>query len=486
MERNTKFIFLFWSLLFVFLLVCNIMLPPIGDDFAHAELAKNGFWGALDGFSWNPRIGQFLLIWFIAGLPPILFDLLNACIGTVFIFLVFVLIEGRTPSLKSDYGELLFILVAILMTTMFGSVFLWTSGALNYLWGYTFIAIHWIPYRLFWKNVDYKLGVAAGSALSLLSICAGWASEQVGIISLLIHTILVVYNLARKLRIPIWYWLGIVGFAIGYCILLYFQSHSTRVLDISDHASKAYLSISQLLHLHPGEMVLRLFRTIGYACSVLPFDCLLMAVVIYWISRRAKATGLHLILVLSVYVILKVIIRLVLPANYSQQFYFYFRMIMSIVLLVVAIWQAIKRENIRESLLFIIYFVSLTSVIQIEGHIPPRAQCAQSLLLITIIIFLLQKSIPSIFQAGFLRVLGYGSMLMVIVCLVDFNFKQKELFSKLEEAHKVGQEELVVFSEYFQSPYRNLQDWINPGSDPDSWINKSYSDHFQINRFIVE
>ena len=96
---------------------------------------------------------------FVAGLNPFVFDVLNAIVGSGFIFAFFTLVFGRIPRYKKDIALIATMLILILITTMFGSIFLWGAGSLNYLWSISFIILFLLPYRFYVeKDIIKKKG----------------------------------------------------------------------------------------------------------------------------------------------------------------------------------------------------------------------------------------------------------------------------------------------------------------------------------------
>ena len=92
-----KSVFIVLGIWFMFLFVLNLLLPAQSDDLG---ATFGGFDAAYYAFmNWNPRLGNLILVSYMAGLANMAFyfDFLNACVGTGFIFLIFFLIYGRIP-----------------------------------------------------------------------------------------------------------------------------------------------------------------------------------------------------------------------------------------------------------------------------------------------------------------------------------------------------------------------------------------------------
>lgn len=139
---------------FVFLLILNILLPRQSDDFDAMFASKNGFYSAINSYmGWNGRIGELLHVSFIGGIPPYLFDLINAIIGSLFIMCFFILVFARLPKNRFDVANISLFMLILMYTLPFGPDFFWGSGSLNYLWGLFFIILFLIPYRLYYESI---------------------------------------------------------------------------------------------------------------------------------------------------------------------------------------------------------------------------------------------------------------------------------------------------------------------------------------------
>ena len=485
-KKETLWIILYWGLLFSFLLCCNILLPPV-SDYIHMELIG---WSAVKEtyMSSNARFGQCLLCWFAGDMNTSAFDFLNATIGTFFLFLLFLLIEGRLPKSRIDYGEMSFIIIAILVATMFGSVFLWTAGATNYLWGYTMIILHWIPYRLFWANGDNGTCKWGFIPFFFISIFAGWSSEQVGIMSIIIHLVLLCYGLfSRKMRFPVWMLFGVIGFILGFLIL--FMAPGTK--NRSEYL-EYYLSVSQVLSLQPNILILRIFDTIKNASSTLMLDFFFL----FLLSCKTKTYSRYFpIIIVALYVAIKLCLRLT-PSNLSIMINANGRALLSIIIFLHAFiflvkrqWRGTERggEKLYRAiyLIYIIYFFSLLSTILIEGCIPSRTKTAQSILLLSIIIIIAKDSYP-IFFSKFSHLICFVCIACVIAAFADYRTKQEKVFSLLEESNSRGIDKVIIPASLFESPYPNLGDWENPSSDCEYFVNEGYEKQFGIKMIVGE
>ena len=476
MNKNWKLPFLFWSFLFVFFLLCNLLMPYVADDYI---LRPTGWSGVLDFYQNNGgRFGSLLTSLFVYQMSSISFDFLNAVLGCVFLFLIFVLVEGRRPTDSlSDYSSLSFLLIMILLTTMFGSVFIWKSGAVDYLWGSILIVLHWIPYRLYYKDGEYNLSVLQGFAFFILSIFSGWSSEQVGIVSIVLHIGLILYHIYKKQRIPLWYWAGVIAFVIGYC-LLYFSPGITHRAS----GSTVYLSIQQLVSMTPIAFFKRILLTLGFATSKSALDVLILSLVLVLVSRKN-----NVLLTILIGGIMSVVLGVLHLSPMAMQItYFYFRITVLLLLLGVSICCLLKRRYMVLSLMYMVYFIALLSMIQMAGHVSERTKCAQSILLLVMSLMILRPTFKTIWSSKFFPSIAVACMICVTFFFVDLRQKQDQFIREIQEGKQRKENPIRISYHLFSSPYKNIgtSDWGSPSDNPDWWFNKIYSDYFGVEAIV--
>lgn len=287
---NSYFMLLFIAI-FVFLFCLNFFLPPQADDLYAAQEAKNGIQSSIKSYmTWNARIGEMLFVGFIGGINDSLFNVLNAFIGTIFIFVFFIFIFARLPKCDkniNDFVAIIFILFLLLYFAPFGADFLWGSGSLNYMWGILLIMLILLPYRLFYQNIfanqkiifNIKNKFAVFSlylAFFIFSFLGGMASEQIGIVSIIVHIVLLIYTLKAKIKLPLWYILGIICFIMGFCALYFSPGNAARASMTILQGQ--FLTIGEILKLPFSDKINRVFILINNS-NTLIFDTFLVLLV---------------------------------------------------------------------------------------------------------------------------------------------------------------------------------------------------------------
>lgn len=160
-------------------------------------------------------------------------NVFNVCNSLMFVFLG--LLIYRHANIKGGLNIPLLIFVFAfewLGTHLPATVYLWFSGAFNYLWTTTFILAFMLIYR------DYAIyGERPGRknetvlcALALMGgILAGWSNENVGCAVILAIVLFLVYYKSKKLSICPHHIFGLVGSIAGYLILMLAPGNRVRL-----------------------------------------------------------------------------------------------------------------------------------------------------------------------------------------------------------------------------------------------------------------
>ncbi|GEM_PF-5826137 len=241
---------------FLTLFVLNFIMPPQSDDiavFLGIQSQNHSFFGSY--FTNNGRIGEILYTGFFAKFnQSIFFDLLNAFVGSLFLFAVFVLFFGKLPRDRDDL--LKFSLLATLMTLFNtpGSTFLWGSGSFNYLWGASFVVAFLLPFRLFWLSLTPAtpatptkfslVEVAKALGLFVLGVVAGMGNELANLVICGLLFVNILFVLRARIYARLWHFGGAFGFWAGYLLLLLSPGSHQRGAGQRD-----FTGVSELLNL---------------------------------------------------------------------------------------------------------------------------------------------------------------------------------------------------------------------------------------------
>lgn len=179
----------------------------------------------------NGRTPAHLLVQFFVWQDKLLFDIFNSLI---FVFLILEIYwisnKGEVTFKKIDIMPLCFIFFSLWAFTInFAGVFLWISGACNYLWMMalvlSFLILYVRKYQQMKKTFDQS-GLKKYFVF-IWGLLAGWTNENTICWIILILGLWLLLN--RKLKeVEIWMWCGLVGLCGGYLFLIFAPGNIIR------------------------------------------------------------------------------------------------------------------------------------------------------------------------------------------------------------------------------------------------------------------
>lgn len=470
-------------LIWVFFLVCNILLPLVSDDFGYILDSKfNGLNAITNSYlNHNARFFNLISFTYIAYIPRLLFDIINSVIGIGFILCFFVLIKGSAPSDRRDLFTLWLILALIICFNAFGSIFIWEIGAANYLHGFLVWTLCLIPYRKFWGmqllNENHE---KLNCGLVSLSLIAGWCFEQVGIITIFAFLLFLAVAAIKKIHLPFWYWSGVLLFVAGYCILYFAPGESVRggesdsYIDVVSFLQGGFhFQIDRIVRgfqqYHSKQYMLYLFFMIVYLCATSRFFCK------KWIGYIA-AIFVCIVALIIEKVGLCIIDSLVLFSILAYR----------------CISKGYEYRSLHRIILGLLFFYLLCCCCAALVPFPMRAKFGGDILLIIsmILIFrhyynLLNSKIVIIFSKSL-----YAYMVMaccfVIIAYADYRIKWEKALCDAQEQVNNGNSDIIMDKSVFTSFYPFMGEWINPGENPNIWPNVSYSEYYGWNSLTVK
>jgi hypothetical protein len=229
----------------------------IGEDYAFIlyadnkiKLAKLTFFSFLDWFNYdshmrfNQRIGDILSsLWLnlgtLLGIGKKLFSFLNTIVTLLFFILIFFWSNCRLPNIKSIKDLAIFSAIPILFLLCcfsIGEIFIWCTGATNYLWAGSILLGVAIPYRKYLHDENYKTKNKLILGYVIVSYIAAFTNENTVPIIILLGGFLILRDFVKKgiKKIPVWLFLSVFFMGIGYSILLFSPNTRRRTLVYRD------------------------------------------------------------------------------------------------------------------------------------------------------------------------------------------------------------------------------------------------------------
>ena len=486
----------FLSLLFVWFLVLNILTPPQGDDWNYILSNRDSMLNSIDVFlNWNSRLGEFIFSSFLSQLPDFVFDLLNSIVACSFVLLFFYVAFLRFPSNLFDFSIVALFLLLLLLLMSFEEVFLWGSGSLNYLWGFSLSLLFLIPYM----KLNIKMG---GGRCCIIFICGFIIGMWHESTSSLLLASLVVYLIALKFiykkSIPLWFYLGIIGLFIGFCVLFFSPGQNSRILN---EASKYdYLSIRDFLALGVRDGIARLsivfHNTLNQNPLFFPIFAFIISFVYAFFNQIKSRISCIAVLFVSFVLFLLILVE--------------FPLLAYLIIFAMFVYIYIKSKDSRFlicALCLSFYFLSILSTFQLL-NLPFRSRSLGVLLLVVTILILSKNYLinKKIQYATLVISLSYFSYvcysyydlnvkwnnLINIVNNAKDNYKGKQeiIYGKIMNVYDVEYMgygiDLAIPKDEYSFSYKGFSQWWRLSNDINNDINQSYAFIFKIRSIHLE
>ena len=239
--------------IFFFLYILNCFTPlGFGDDYLYSFILRghamnqplsvnaarvSSFSDLLTSqwshyFTWGGRTVAHTIAQFFIWIGKDVFNVINAFIGVLLIAEIYWCIHKGKASFSFEPKSLCLILIVLwAFTPGFTPVFLWLTGACNYLWTCVLLTGFVIPYvkRYYAWEDNADSSPLFSFAMFFYGIIAGWTNENsvCWIILLLCFFLLVLQR--KKRNIEKWMYAGFVGLIIGYVTLLFAPGNVARL-----------------------------------------------------------------------------------------------------------------------------------------------------------------------------------------------------------------------------------------------------------------
>ena len=466
--------------IFVVLFFFQCIFPAQSDDYSHYFKAINPELGFLHSyFHWNGRIGEILYVGFFARFNnSVWLDLLGAFMGSAFVLVFFMLIFARLPRDARDVMYLCFLCFCLITFNDFAANFLWNSGYFNYLFGCLLIMLFWLPFRYFWQKIlRGHQGLAMQRSarmlwlfLAPLSFFAGMGSEQMGVYSIIMAVMMLVYAWYMGVRLPVAGYLSFMCFLAGYLCLYFSPGSAFRTLVSKD----SFISFSALLDRGFLDSLWLFFSSFNhlYAKS---FAVFLIAFIFFYLERLKAKWYFYIFGILCGIMALVVARHLAGLVVYGIVFVMFLRL------------ARIDSKFYAFGALFLSWVLIGAIVFQLPLGLPKRAQLGGNLILYTLLLgMFLDFYARCSFKIWLKRLVFISLILSTIACMLNWGYmgyKWHKMESYIAYKKSLGAKEVVIPWDNFVGFYHS--DWGLPSTKADFWVNELYAKHYGLERFIV-
>ena len=243
---------------FLLMLLANFLTPKVVDDWTYGfSFATGAPISSLSDAAASIRVhSQFIngrafahfLVHIFEALPKPVFNLINAGVFTLILFLLYRLCRERDSSL------LLFVLFAGLwiFSPGFGQVFLWLDGSVNYGWGAA-LALGWLyPYVKQYSTDDLSFPGLFWAVWALGGFLCGAYVENISVASIFLAAALLIALAAEHRKVPMGAVIGVLAAVAG---LLFMVTRPAESLKGSGLGSPAQLGTQVVAAFHAYRML---------------------------------------------------------------------------------------------------------------------------------------------------------------------------------------------------------------------------------------
>lgn len=195
----------------------------------------------------NGRAVSHTIAQFFLWMGKDVFNVFNALISVLLIMEIYWCATKGTVTFDFKISRLVFIFFALwAFTPSFPSVFLWLSGACNYLWTAVFLLGFLLPYVRKYYSFEKKCvkNNWLRYAMFFFGVVAGWSNEN-SVCWITLALLVFIYKSWKQSDIESWMVTGLTGFVIGYAFLVLAPGNFARLsMQTKAHNWLAWESIA--------------------------------------------------------------------------------------------------------------------------------------------------------------------------------------------------------------------------------------------------
>ena len=218
--------------LYAFVWQGHSMFTPLTEDAVRISSLKDIVVSQWSHYlTWSGRAVSHTLIQFFLWLGKPVFNIFNAAISVLLIMEIYWCAHKGKISTQFNAGMVCCIAFMLwAFTPGFSGVFLWISGACNYLWTAVFLLAFLLPYIRKYYAFEDKLteNVFFAFLMFLMGVIAGWSNEN-SICWVIMLLLVFLFANRRRKEMESWMFTGLVGLITGYALLMFAPGNIARL-----------------------------------------------------------------------------------------------------------------------------------------------------------------------------------------------------------------------------------------------------------------
>ena len=218
--------------LYAFVWQGHSMFIPLTEDAVRISSLKDIFvsqWSHY--FTWSGRAVSHTIIQLFLWLGKPVFNIFNAAISVLLIMEIYWCAHKGKISTQFNAGMVCCIAFMLwAFTPGFSGVFLWISGACNYLWTAVFLLAFLLPYIRKYYVFEKKLteNVFFTFLMFIMGVIAGWSNEN-SICWVIMLLLVFLFANRRRKEMESWMFTGLAGLITGYALLMFAPGNIARL-----------------------------------------------------------------------------------------------------------------------------------------------------------------------------------------------------------------------------------------------------------------
>lgn len=221
--------------LYSFIWQGQAMNIPISENAARISSLEDLFQSQrLHYLTWGGRTLAHSIAQFFLWVGKDIFNVFNALIGTILVIEICWCINAGRRGLNCNPKQVFWVFFALWsFTPGFAPVFLWLTGACNYLWTSVILVAFLLPFvkKYYYPNENGLDSNLAALGMFFFGILAGWTNENSAFWICLVILVFL-YVLKKKNMTEKWLYTGVAGILFGYLLLLFAPGNYTRLLSV--------------------------------------------------------------------------------------------------------------------------------------------------------------------------------------------------------------------------------------------------------------
>ena len=458
-----------FAVFFIVMTVLTFLTPICGDDFIYSfndsstvrplNLYDIYFNMTMQRVYVTARVVSHFLVELFLMLPKYIFNIINGIVCTITLYYLFCFVKTDN---KSTNFTLLLLCISLLWVLMpvFGQIFFWLDGSINYGWCIALILSYLYPFYSSFMRDDYHPKTISIIAYALFAVILGAYSENGSLAAIGISAVLIVLMLIYKKRPPVYLFINLILAICGYVFLM-----TAPVILNGNKVGGSTSTLPILLAALLGVVLLTAVIVLAVKKPVLfkwaPIVCVLLWIVSLAVFFREKP----IMLISSSYSLLPTAVCL-----YAA----------------IASWGVYKKINAKALIVsFLLFIAGICSILvfALAIYFPARSSAYLIVFIIIGTLIILREFDAKLIKTFRTVIVTLFVMSFILGCadIISVHFQTQDRMAIISQAQASGEKVITLNKYHYYSKYTALYGIDDIGEDPSMfWINRYMADYYYM------